>query len=64
MMVASYGPAIPQAQTFASPQLAADFAVAGSAPSTGPRPPKGANFSSPEEALQAPRAVNPGNRPV
>ncbi|WP_338521556.1 LodA/GoxA family CTQ-dependent oxidase [Pseudomonas batumici] len=64
MMVASYGPAIPQAQTFASPQLAADFAAAGSPPSAGPRPPKGANFSSQEEALQAPRAVKPGNRPI
>ncbi|MGY2200909.1 LodA/GoxA family CTQ-dependent oxidase [Pseudomonas gingeri] len=64
MMVASYGPAITQAQTFASAQLAADFAAAGSPGAAGPRPPKGANFSSQEEAREAPRAVNPGNRPT
>ncbi|WP_273826029.1 LodA/GoxA family CTQ-dependent oxidase [Pseudomonas asplenii] len=58
MMVASYGPQIPTSQTFASPVLAADFVAAG-APTDdtagAPRPPRGANFSSQEDAEQAPR---------
>ncbi|SDS31453.1 hypothetical protein SAMN05216598_1190 [Pseudomonas asplenii] len=67
MMVASYGPQIPTTQTIASPLLAADFVAEGTPTAdavAAPRPPRGANFSSQEEAEQAPRGTRSEKRPL